>query len=273
MPPEPASSRPLAPPGPVPQGVTGYRALYAVYDRWQASYGMDYSRRIFPKLLRTLRSCDTAPGSAVDLGCGTGTLALLLERHGWQVTGIDASPGMVEEARRKASLQGAKADFTAADIRTFSLPRTVDLAVSVYDVLNHLPAAADLHLACMSIGRALRTGGLFVFDLNNDRCFRRLWTRNETITERDFTMTLENSYDAQAGRAVSRVRVAFNDGREALDETVEECCFQPEEVDAALKAAGFAVLHVRDFPFPGAPWAGRLKTWYVARKTALLRPS
>ncbi len=258
MPPEPAPAVPAA----------GYRLLYAVYDRWQASYGMDYSRRIFPRLLRTLRSCDAVPGNAVDLGCGTGTLALLLERQGWNVTGIDASPGMVDEARGKASRKGSKTGFFAADIRTFTLPRPVDLAVSVYDVLNHLPSTADLHLACAATGRALRDGGLFVFDLNNDRCFRRLWTRNETITERDFTMTLENSYDPQVRMAASRVHVAFRDGREALDETVEESCFQPEEVDAALKEAGFTVLHVRDFTFPGAPWAGRLKTWSVARKTA-----
>ncbi len=257
MPPDPARS------------LAGYRTLYAVYDRWQASYGMDYSRRIFPKLLRTLKDCGAHPGSAVDLGCGTGTLALMLEGQGWNVIGIDASPGMVAEARRKASLQGATAAFLAADIRGFTVPRTVDLAVSVYDVLNHLPSAGDLQLACTAVGRALRTGGLFVFDLNNDRCFRRLWTRPETITERDFTMTLENSYDPQARKAVSRVHVTFADGQEAVDETVEESCFLKDEVEAALMEAGFTLRDARDFPFPGAPWAGRLKTLVCGAKDRL----
>ena len=244
---------------------SGYRELHAVYDRWQGSYGMDYSRRIFPKLVRTLARHRITPSTAVDLGCGTGTMVLMLEREGWDVAGIDASPGMVAEAERKAAGCSSAARFATEDIRTFTLPRPVSLAISLYDVLNHLPSVDDAFRACTAVRRALRPGGFFVFDLNNDRCYRRLWTREETIGHPDFTMTLANSYDGQERVASSRVQVRFKDGREDLDETVLQRCFARKEMKSILAQAGFEQLEAEEFAFPGAPWAGRLKTWYVAR--------
>lgn len=53
-----------------------------------------------------------APARVADLGCGTGTLALLLAEEGHDVTGVDLSPAMVERARAKA---GAVARFLVGD--------------------------------------------------------------------------------------------------------------------------------------------------------------
>lgn len=45
----------------------------------------------------------TPPGKAVDLGCGTGTNAITLARHGWRVTGVDFVPKAILAARAKAA--------------------------------------------------------------------------------------------------------------------------------------------------------------------------
>ena len=50
-----------------------------------------------------------------DLGCGTGTLSLLLAQAGHDVHGIDLSPRMIEVARAKAAAAGAPARFSIAD--------------------------------------------------------------------------------------------------------------------------------------------------------------
>jgi len=44
-----------------------------------------------------------APGRALDLGCGTGTNALYLRRHGWTVVGVDFSDLAIEAAAEKAA--------------------------------------------------------------------------------------------------------------------------------------------------------------------------
>jgi len=55
------------------------------------------------------------PGKALDLGCGTGTNAITLARHGWRATGVDFAPPAIRAARRKAAAAGVKIDFHAAD--------------------------------------------------------------------------------------------------------------------------------------------------------------
>jgi 2-polyprenyl-3-methyl-5-hydroxy-6-metoxy-1,4-benzoquinol methylase len=61
------------------------------------------------------------PGRALDLGCGTGTNAITLARHGWQVTGVDFVPRAIHTARRKAAKAGLKIDFHAADVTDLSM--------------------------------------------------------------------------------------------------------------------------------------------------------
>lgn len=57
----------------------------------------------------------TPPADALDLGCGTGSLALLMAKHGHRVTGIDLSPNMAEHARRKLSAAGLNAHVLVGD--------------------------------------------------------------------------------------------------------------------------------------------------------------
>ncbi|CRZ18771.1 class I SAM-dependent methyltransferase [Mycolicibacterium neworleansense] len=58
------------------------------------------------------------PGTALDLGCGTGDNAVYLARHGWQVTGVDFVAKPLKKARRKAA--GLPANFVKADVTQLS---------------------------------------------------------------------------------------------------------------------------------------------------------
>jgi 2-polyprenyl-3-methyl-5-hydroxy-6-metoxy-1,4-benzoquinol methylase len=55
-------------------------------------------------------------GKALDLGCGTGTNAITLARHGWQVTGVDFASKATRQARRKSAAEGLEIEFHAADV-------------------------------------------------------------------------------------------------------------------------------------------------------------
>ena len=69
------------------------------------------------KSLRDLVEGDTPlkPGTALDIGCGTGDNSLYLATHGWDVTGVDFVAGAVEKARAKASAQHVEVRFDQAD--------------------------------------------------------------------------------------------------------------------------------------------------------------
>ncbi|MFM9842869.1 MAG: class I SAM-dependent methyltransferase [Dongiaceae bacterium] len=64
----------------------------------------------------------------LDLGCGTGRLAIPLCRSGKKVTGLDAMPTMIDHARRKA--KGLPIRWIDGDFRDFDLGETYDLAIS-----------------------------------------------------------------------------------------------------------------------------------------------
>jgi len=56
-----------------------------------------------------------APASVLDLGCGTGSLSVLLAQAGHRVRGIDFSPRMIASARTKAAAAGVTARFDVGD--------------------------------------------------------------------------------------------------------------------------------------------------------------
>jgi SAM-dependent methyltransferase len=60
------------------------------------------------------------PGTALDLGCGTGDNSIYLAEHGWQVTGVDFVAKAVDKARAKAAAKKADANFVRADVTRLS---------------------------------------------------------------------------------------------------------------------------------------------------------
>lgn len=55
------------------------------------------------------------PADLVDLGCGTGSLSVVLAELGYRVVGVDVSREMIRRGRRKAEAVGAPATFHLAD--------------------------------------------------------------------------------------------------------------------------------------------------------------
>ncbi|HEY3530135.1 MAG TPA: class I SAM-dependent methyltransferase [Nocardioides sp.] len=97
--------------------------------------------------------------NVADLGCGTGSLSVLLAEHGHCVTGVDVSSRMVEAAVAKASAAGVDATFIVGDAAE------PPLAPGAYDVVlsrHVLWAMPDPDEALGRWVRLLRPGGRVV---------------------------------------------------------------------------------------------------------------
>ncbi len=55
------------------------------------------------------------PGSAIDIGCGTGTNVITLAKAGWKVTGVDFAPRAIKRARQKVAQAGIQAELSVQD--------------------------------------------------------------------------------------------------------------------------------------------------------------
>lgn len=73
-----------------------------------------------------------SPGRALDIGCGTGTNAITLAKHGWEVTGIDFIRRAIRSANAKAQQAGVKPDFRIGDVTQLEdLPGPFDLILDI----------------------------------------------------------------------------------------------------------------------------------------------
>jgi ubiquinone/menaquinone biosynthesis C-methylase UbiE len=100
----------------------------------------------------------------LDIGCGTGTLAIAATRHvgiTGAVTGIDASPSMIARANRKARKAGARVTFQVAVAENLPFPdRRFDVVFSTL-MLHHLPRKTRQQCA-KEIERVLKVGARVV---------------------------------------------------------------------------------------------------------------
>lgn len=119
-----------------------------------------------PELMEFIAGND--PGRALDLGCGTGTNAITLAQHGWQVTGVDFIPRSIQQARRKADNAGVKAEFivdSVTNLKGVSGPYQFILDIGCYQGLPF----ADREAYRKNIKRLLAPGGsLLIYGFYHD---------------------------------------------------------------------------------------------------------
>ena len=108
-------------------------------------------------------------GPTLELGVGSGRIALPAVRAGAEVCGIDSAPEMLARAEEKRQkLPRAKRDalrLIEGDMRHFSLGERFELITCPFNALMHLYRSEEL-LACLArVSEHLAPGGLFLFDV------------------------------------------------------------------------------------------------------------
>ena len=182
----------------------------------------------------------------LDLCCGTGQLSQKLNALGYHVTGIDGSSAMLEYARENAP----GVELFQKDARDFKLPHKYHAVVSVFDSLNHVMMLRELTEVFHSVYRVLRTGGLFLIDLNTEPGYLYEWSGSHfTIVEDDHVCVVENTYSPSRHVATFDATIfRYTDGGwYRNDVTLYQKCHSPARVKSALESVGFADIEVFGF--------------------------
>ena len=132
------------------------------YDRIYS--GKDYGSEV-ATILTIARSCGIAPPMRVlDVGCGTGSHALILAEAGCDVTGIDLDADAINVANARSSTQPLR--FLCQDVATLDADG-FDLALSMFNVVNYIDCPNALGRFFMAIAERLTPAGVYVFDCWN----------------------------------------------------------------------------------------------------------
>jgi SAM-dependent methyltransferase len=204
-----------------------------------------------------------APRRICDLACGTGDAAVHLARRGYRVVGVDASPAMLEEARRLAEAVGVHVEWIQADARAFALPEPVDAVTCFFDALNYLETPKDLSAAFCRVAEALRPGGLFVFDMNTRAGLAEAWGSVDRVETPDEGLYViwqsRHDYETDVNTVVLTAFVAEPDGRyRRIREVHRERAYPIAQVRELLGCAGLDVLALGDLQLePLRPDASR----------------
>ena len=101
----------------------------------------------------------------LDMTCGTGSQVFYLTKHGYQVTGSDFSPELLQQARAKAKKAGVNVTFIDGDIRNVKIGK-FDAVITIFSAVSHL-TKSGFAKAIRNIGENLKDGGIYVFDVSN----------------------------------------------------------------------------------------------------------
>ena len=244
-----------------------YDLLAPFYDAVNAE--IDYSRWADFIDDVVTRECKEKPSLALDLGCGTGKMTLELASRGYDMTGIDYSPEMLDIARERAEECGADVLWLCQDMREFELYGTVDLAVCALDGMNHLTSAADMAKCLSLVHNYLIPDGIFVFDINGKYKFENIYANNSYVMEEDTGVCVwQNCYNERTKLCDFYITLfrECSDGRyERFDETQRERMYTLRSIKRHLADASFEFIGAySDFDFTEATDADE-RIYIVAR--------
>jgi SAM-dependent methyltransferase len=234
--------------------VSAYDAIADLYDPWNRSVTEDVDFYV--------AEARKDGGPVVELGVGTGRIAVPVAEAGVPVIGVDSSARMLALCRRRAEEAGVAhlLDLREGDLRRPPVRKRVSLITSPFRSLLHLQSDDARLEAFAAIHKLLVPGGLFIFDVFSPSAADVKGTHNRWI-EREPGIWERANWDVDA-RTVE-LSVKGKPGKT----TMHLAWVSPEEWHALLEQAGFAVEACYGW-FDRSPYKGDEDTIWIARRPA-----
>jgi SAM-dependent methyltransferase len=230
--------------------MSAYDRIARLYDPWSASVVEDVT--FYLELARA------SGGPVVELGVGTGRIAVPIACDGIEVIGVDLSQGMLDVARERAGLAGVEVDLRYGDFRDPPVEGPVPLVIAPFRSLLHMETEADRLAVVRAVHELLGPGGQFAFDV--------FWPGPEDIAEthgrwleREPGIFERADWDEETRTLILRVR------GEGVESELSLAWISISEWRELLGSEGFAVDGLYGW-FDGTPWSGHEDSIWVCRR-------
>ena len=195
-------------------------------------------------------------GRILELGAGTGRLTIALARAGYEVVALDAAPTMLARLRARVDAlppaAARRVTIVRGDLRAIDVPGRFGLAVSAFNVFEHLYTRTELDACLCSVARHLAKDGALAFDVQLpdlpwlSRDPRKRWARTrftDPTTKRRMIYSTNHDYDPISQIALIRLYYEPADGAGPTKIVkLSQRKFFPAELEALVAHAGYRVI-------------------------------
>lgn len=243
-----------------------YAAFAKYYDNFNSELDYEAWAGDLDAAVRRLTRVPVSLG--LDLGCGTGSMSLALSRLGYDMTGVDISPDMLDVARKRAESSGIdNLLLLCQDMSAFELYGTVDMAVSCLDTMNHLVDRKKLKKCLSLVHNYLVPDGLFLFDVNTPAKFEKVYAdRSYILEEKGVYCGWQNDYHPKS-RICNFYLSVFEEQPDGSyrrrDDYHQERCYTRRQWERLLCEAGFSNVMFSSSPRMESPARDDDERWYI----------
>lgn len=251
-----------------------YREFASVYDRLMND--MPYRKWVrFAE--RTWAAYGIKPAKVVDLGCGTGNIAIPLAGLGYDVAGIDLSDEMLAIAAQKydrsrsGTLSAAgRITWLQQDMREWELDEPVDAVVSFCDCLNYLTEPEAVVGTFRRTYAGLAAGGVFAFDVHMPRQLEQYAASQPFVLDDDdvaYIWTCEYDEDRrEIEHSITFFAMEPSGLFRRFEETHVQRAYPLEWLERELAAAGFTDIRITADFTDKPPGREPERAFFTARK-------
>ena len=242
-----------------------YHALAQSYDRLTNDVDYDSTVDFYYEILKREKM---NPRTAVDLACGTGSVALLLAQRGLQVTAVDMSWEMLMVAQQKAADADVYPQFVCQKLQELHLPKGVDLAVCALDSIDYILDPGDCREAIRRVYKVLNPGGCFIFDVNTPEKLRAMDGQVFLDEDEDVFCVWRGEFDEDTNICSYGMDLFQRQGSvwHRSFEEHREYAYSADQLVSYLRQAGFTSIAVYADRKFAAPGAGEQRIYLKARQ-------
>jgi SAM-dependent methyltransferase len=230
--------------------MSAYDKIARLYDPWSASVTEDVDFYVAEAV--------RARGPVVELGVGTGRIAVPTALAGVPVIGVDSSAGMLEVAREFAASAGVELDLRLGDMRDPPVEGEFPLVTIPFRSLLHMQTDEDRRAALRAVHALLAPGGRLVFDVFTPGADDIADTHGRWL-EREPGIWERADWDEETRTLVLRLRSADAESEMSL------AWLSVPEWRTLLEEEGFAVDALYGW-FDRTPWRGGEDSVWVCRR-------
>lgn len=223
-------------------------------------------------VLKIIKQTGITNCKLLDVGCGTGNVAIPLSEQGLDVTAVDLSDEMLIVAKEKSEAKGTDIKFFQQDMKELEGLGIFDVVISLCDSVNYLNNQDEVATTFQRVYDHLNYNGVFVFDVHS------IYKINEIFKGHTFAHSGEEIayiWECFAGEWEHSVEHELSffiknsaDLYERFDELHKQRTYPMKFYKQALESSGFTVEQVTgDFSFDTL--AEDSQRWFfVAKKEA-----